>query len=742
MEHVTADEEPSAAFEYRVERNVFDEEYLSSQLLHKKERTPKSAGQRLAERCRCSSERAKSAVFSFLPILSWLPSYPVKEYLFGDIVSGLSTGVMQLPQGLAYAMLAAVPPVYGLYSSFYPVLLYTFFGTSRHISMGTFAVISLMIGGVAVREAPDSMFPLNGTNVTGQVDFEARDARRVQVAVALTTLVGLIQLFLGLLRFGFVAIYLTEPLVRGFTTAAAIHVLVSQLKYLFGVKTKRFSGPLSVLYSLIAVFKDITSTNVATLTVGLVCIVFLYSVKDVNERFKKKLPIPIPGEIIVVIVSTGVSYGMALFENYQVDVVGTIPMGLLPPTIPDFTAFPNLVTDAVAIAVVGFSMGISLAKIFALKYGYSVDGNQELIALGLCNFASSFFQTFVITSSMSRSLVQESTGGKTQIAGLLGSLLVLLVIVAIGFMFQPLPQTVLAAIIMVNLLGMFKQVRDIPALWRTSKIELAIWLVAFVASVLLGLDFGLLVAVGFAILTVIYRTQRPKSVILGQIPDTGLYYDIDEYEEASECSGIKIFHSNSSIYFANSDQYVNHLKEKTGIDPTQLLAERKSKQKQNKAKTKNDQKKNSKDSSSPKKRNAVVKLDMELGVAHEVLDEAEKQVELHGNGQLPEAQAESDSEKVCFLQPLCAVHSIILDFTPVNFVDSVGIKAIKAVIKEYAAVDVRVVLAGCNRTLLSDLRNMQFFSGPVTTDIIFPTIHDAVLYCQHKRALLPSPEVQ
>lgn len=740
MEHVTADEEPSATLEYRVERNVFDEEYLSSQLLHKKERTPKTVGQKLAEWCRCSSERAKSAVLSFLPILSWLPSYPVKEYVFGDIVSGLSTGVMQLPQGLAYAMLAGIPPVYGLYSSFYPVLLYTFFGTSRHISMGTFAVISLMIGGVAVREAPDSMFPLNGTNVTGLVDAEARDARRVQVAVALTTLVGLIQLFLGILRFGFVAIYLAEPLVRGFTTAASIHVFVSQLKYLFGVKTKRFGGPLSVLYSLVAVFEGITSTNVTTLILGLVCIVFLYGVKDVNERFKKKLPIPIPGEIIVVIVSTGVSYGMALSENYQVDIVGNIPMGLLPPTVPDFAIFPNLVADAIAIAVVGFSMGISLAKIFALKYGYSVDGNQELIALGLCNFVSSFFQTFVITSSMSRSLVQESTGGKTQIAGLLGSLLVLLVIVAIGFMFQPLPQTVLAAIIMVNLLGMFKQVRDIPALWRTSKIELAVWVVAFVASVLLGLDFGLLVAVGFAILTVIYRTQRPKSVILGQIPETGLYYDVDEYEEATECSGIKIFHSNSSIYFANSDQYVNHLKEKTGVDPTQLLAEKKSQQKH--AKTRKEEKKNSNDSNSPQKRNAVVKLDLELGVAHELLDEAEKQVEQHGNGQLPEAQAEVDSEKVRFLQPLCPVHSIILDFTPVNFMDSVGTKAIKAVIKEYAAIDVRVVLAGCNRTLLSDLRNMQFFSGPVTTDIIFPTIHDAVLYCQHKRALLPSPEVQ
>uniref|UniRef100_A0A671YEY0 Solute carrier family 26 member 5 n=1 Tax=Sparus aurata TaxID=8175 RepID=A0A671YEY0_SPAAU len=548
---------------YSIDRPVYDEAFLRTQLLHRKENST-TLRQRLANHCRCSTEKAKAAVLTFLPILTWLPSYPVKQYLLSDVVSGLSTGVVQLPQGLAYAMLAAVPPVYGLYSSFYPVLLYTFFGTSRHISIGTFAVVSLMIGGVAVREAPDSMFilPANGSNMSDVVDVAARDAKRVQVAVVLTTLVGIIQFVFGLLRFGFVAIYLTEPLVRGFTTAAAVHVVVSQLKYLLGVKTPRFSGPLSVIFSVSAVVSDITSTNVTTLILGLVCLVFLYVIKDLNERFKKKLPIPIPGEIIVVIVSTGVSYGLLLSEDYSVGVVGKIPTGLLPPSLPDFSLLPSLVTDSFAIAIVGFSMGVSLAKIFALKHGYTVDGNQELIALGLCNFISSFFQTFAITCSMSRSLVQESTGGKTQIAGLLSSLVVLLVVVAIGFVFQPLPQTALAAIIMVNLLGMFKQFRDIPALWRTSKIELAIWLVAFVASVLLGLDYGLLVAVAFAIITVIYRTQSPKSAVLGHVSGTGLYCDVDEYEEAAEYEGIKIFHSNSSIYFANSDLYVNTLKEK------------------------------------------------------------------------------------------------------------------------------------------------------------------------------------
>ncbi|KAM4570226.1 prestin isoform 2-T2 [Odontesthes bonariensis] len=585
-----------------------------------------------------------------------------------------------------------------------------------------------MIGGVAVREAPDSMFlySVNGSNVSVAVDEVARDARRVQVAVALTTMVGIIQIVFGILRFGFVAIYLTEPLVRGFTTAASVHVVISQLKYLLGVKTQRFSGPLSAIYSVKAVLGEITTTNVTTLPLGLSCIVFLYVVKVLNERYKKKLPIPIPGEIIVVIVSTSVSYGLSLSDDYKVDVVGNIPTGLSPPAVPELSLLPSLITDSFAVAIVGFSMGISLAKIFALKHGYSVEGNQELIALGLCNFISSFFQTFAITCSMSRSLVQESTGGKTQIAGLLASLVVLLVVVAIGFVFEPLPQTALAAIIMVNLLGMFKQFRDIPSLWRISKIELAIWLVAFVASVLLGLDYGLLVALAFALLSVIYRTQSPQISLLGHVPNTGLYYDVDEYEEASEYDGIKIFHSNSSVYFANSDLYVNALKEKTGVNPAQLQATRKAKKKQK-------QKANS-NHNSPLK--VCAKYEDET-VTHEVLPQSHE-VQEQRNGQLEDKRSESNSEEAIFLEPLGAVHSIILDWTNASFIDSVGAKAVKQVIREYAEVDVRVVIAGCNRSLVAELDTLQFFTGNMTTDMVFPTVHDAVLHCRHSNSSPPA----
>ncbi|KAM4749658.1 prestin [Rhinophrynus dorsalis] len=716
---------------YCVERAIYTQEYLQEQL-HVRQDEPQSIIHRLAQSCRCTAKKAKSQLYSFLPILKWLPRYPVKEYLLGDIISGLSTGVMQLPQGLAYALLAAVPPVFGLYSSFYPVFLYTFFGTSRHISIGTFAVISLMIGGVAVRIAPDEMFDIVETNSTNSTDFQekidARDAMRVQVAVALTLLSGLIQLCLGILRFGFVAIYLTEPLVRGFTTAAAVHVFTSQLKYLFGIKTKRYSGPLAVIYSLVAVLSNITTTNIATLIIGAACVILLLGAKEINDRFKKKLPVPIPMEIIVVIISTGISAGLNLEVSYDVHIVGKIPTGLQPPGLPDLSIFSAVFVDAVAIAVVGFSMTISMAKIFALKHGYAVNGNQELIALGLCNSIGSFFQTFAVTCSMSRSLVQESTGGNTQIAGLLSSFMVLLVILVIGYLFQPLPQTVLAAIVMVNLKGMFKQFADIPHLWRTSRLELAIWVVSFLASVFLGLDYGLLVAVAFAIVTVIYRTQSPQYRILGQVPNTDIYCDVQEYEEVKEFPGIKIFQANTSLYFANSELYVSALRKKTGIDPAAILIAKKKAQKRHAREMKKANK---------TEKRAVLKLtnDVEMAVKHELMnDEPIKDLSANGKNGLSDRNLhDTPSEELeYFMTPVINIHTIILDFTPVNFIDSVGAKTLKSVIKEYKEVGVEILLSGCNGLVVKDLTRLNFFDKSTKRDFLFHSIHDAIIHCKFK----------
>ncbi|XP_032077595.1 prestin [Thamnophis elegans] len=720
MEHAGEYEtRPASSHMYHVERQIYSQGTLQEQL-HTKDQATQCLHQKIVHALRCSSKKAKSVLHSFFPILTWLPQYPVKEYLMGDVISGISTGVMQLPQGLAYASLAAVPPVFGLYSSFYPVFLYTFFGTSRHISIGTFAVISLMIGGVAVREVPDELFEMAGSNSTNGTD--ARDAMRVKVAVAVTLLSGVIQLCLGLLRFGFVAIYLTEPLVRGFTTAAAVHVFTSQLKYLLGIKIKRFSGPLSVLYSLIAVFSNITQTNTATLVVGLICIVLLLSGKEINDRCKKKMIVPIPLEIIVVVIGTGVSAGMNLSETYKVDIVGNIPSGLIPPQVPDVSLIPNVFVDAIAIALVGFSMTISMAKIFALKHGYAVDGNQELIALGICNSTGSFFQTFAITCSMSRSLVQEGTGGKTQIAGTLSSIMVFLVVIAIGYLFTPLPQTVLAAIVMVNLKGMFKQLGDIVHFWRTSKIELAIWIVAFLASVFLGLDYGLLTSITFAVITIVYRTQSPQYRILGQIHNSDIYWDVELYEEVKECPGIKIFQANAPLYFANSELFISALKRKTGVDPHKILAAKKKAQKRHAKELKQ---------LDEQQKKAIVKLsnDMDHSMKHEVMQD---EVSLNGKFSAAEASPPDSSpeELEHFVILGSNVHSIILDFSPVNFVDSVGAKALQTIIKEYEEIGVSVYITACNGSVLDNLAKLHFFEKASLRELFFPSIHDAVLTSQ------------
>lgn len=394
---------------------------------------------RVKSKFRCSGTIVKSLLLKFIPILNWLPRYPVKEWLLGDIISGLSVGIIQLPQGLAYALLAGVPPVFGLYSSFYPVILYTIFGTSRHISAGTFAVISVMVGSVTESLAPSDNFMIPG-NESMVLDTIARDAARVQVASALTLLVGIFQILLGLVQFGFVVTYLSEPLVRGYTSAAAIHVTVSQLKSILGVEISQRSHPLSLIYAMVTLLGKIPQTNIAALLIGVIAIVVMLTVKFLNEKYNSKIRMPIPIELITLIVATGISYGVNLNKTYGVAIVGDIPTGLKAPIIPSTDLFASLVGNAFAIAVVVYAFTISLVKMFAVKHGYNVDSNQELIALGLCNSFGSFFQCFTIGTAMSRSLVQESTGGKSQVAGAVSSLVILVIILKAGELFTSLPK--------------------------------------------------------------------------------------------------------------------------------------------------------------------------------------------------------------------------------------------------------------------------------------------------------------
>uniref|UniRef100_A0A8C5EMA5 Chloride anion exchanger-like n=1 Tax=Gouania willdenowi TaxID=441366 RepID=A0A8C5EMA5_GOUWI len=478
--------------------------------------------------------------------------YKLKEWLFSDIVSGISTGLVAVLQGLAYCLLASLPPWYGLFSAFFPVVIYFFLGTSRHISVGPFPVLCLMIGSVVTRIVPDEGPPLNITGFEGLTS----DEQRVLVASSVTFLVGIMQLAMGILQVGFVVMYLSDTLVSGFTTAAAIHILVSQLKFVLGLQVPGLSGPFSLIY---IIFNKITSTNVCDVVISLVILVVVFIVKEINERFKSKLPVPIPIEVIMTVIACGVSYAFDFKKRYGIEVVGYIPKGYESPMAPNLPIFQETAVEAFPMAIVGFAVAFSVAKVYSVKHDYTIDGNQELIAFGVSNIFGASFKSFAASTALSRSAVQESTGGKTQVAGLISALIVMIVTLAIGFLLEPLPKSVLGAVVIVNLKSMLMQVREIPYLWRRDKPDCVVWLATCVAAVLLGLDLGLAAES--------YRAMQPNMFgDCGCLCPTCL--------QIYEPDGVMIFRIPSPLFFANIEFFRSKLLEALGFNPLRVLRKR------------------------------------------------------------------------------------------------------------------------------------------------------------------------
>ncbi|XP_069045674.1 solute carrier family 26 member 6-like isoform X2 [Lepisosteus oculatus] len=518
---------------------------------------PLSVWGRARAACRCSGPRLKRVVLRCVPVLSWLPRYSFRDYALGDLVSGISVGIINVPQGMANALLASVPPVFGLYSSFYPVLVYCFFGTSRHVSVGTFAILAIMVGTVTGDVMLDAVLPGNMTNAAMQ--WPSQQMGRVSVAASVTFLSGLIQVALGALRGGVVSRWLSEPLVRGYTTAAAIYVTIYQLRFLTGITADRHSGVFAAMKTFFDILSHLPEASVGTLVVSAVSMTMLTGGKLLNRCLCTRLPVPVPWELLMIVLVTAVSVHMDLSAQYNVEIVGDIPSGLSAPCLPPLSLALRLLVPAFAMAVVGFGFTASFAKMFALKHDYSVDSNQELLALGLSNAVGGLFQCFAVSCSMSRSLVQESTGGKTQVAGAVSALVILVILLKVGELFQQLPKAVLASVIVVNLWGMFRQVSDLVSLWKTDRMDLLVWVVTLICTLLLNLDLGLAASIAFALLTVIFRTQRSHYSFLGQIPGTDCYRDVHCYAEAKEIPGITIFRSSSPLYFANAELYYSTL---------------------------------------------------------------------------------------------------------------------------------------------------------------------------------------
>uniref|UniRef100_A0A8C7PHM3 STAS domain-containing protein n=1 Tax=Oncorhynchus mykiss TaxID=8022 RepID=A0A8C7PHM3_ONCMY len=632
--------------------------------------------------CSCDLKRAKNAALSLLPFIGWMRIYQLKEWLLSDIVSGVSTGLVAVLQGLAYSLLASLPPWYGLFTAFFPVIVYFFLGTSRHISVGAFPVLSLMVGAVVTRLVPDEGPPVNITGFEGLTS----DEQRVMVAASVTFLMGIMQLAMGLLQVGFIVMYLSDTLVSGFTTAAAVHILVSQLKFVLGLVVPGLSGPLSIVYTLEKIFVQIEKTNVCDLVTSILIMVVVFIVKEINDRYKAKLPVPIPIEVIMTVIACGVSYAFNFRVNYKVDVVGRIPVGYESPMGPNMQIFGQTAVEAFPMAIVGFAVAFSVAKVYSVKHDYIIDGNQELIAFGASNIIGAAFKSFAASTALSRSAVQESTGGKTQ--------------------------SVLGAVVIVNLKGMLMQIREVPYLWRRDRPDCVVWLVTCLASILLGLDLGLAVGLGIELLTVVFRAQFPRCSVLANITGTDIYKERKDYMSIYEPQGVKIFRIPSPIFFANIDFFRGKLVE-VGFNPLRVLRKR------NKA------------------LRTIRKL-LKKGELSGPIEESEDESNMEDLDQptdfkdLP-VQVNWNSELPANIQvPRVDVHSLILDFSAVSFLDISALKGLKAALKELIRVEVEVYIVACDAYILKKLHSCMFFDDEVKSSMFFLTLHDAMLHILDK----------
>ncbi|XP_016379775.1 solute carrier family 26 member 6 [Sinocyclocheilus rhinocerous] len=331
-----------------------------------------------------------------------------------------------------------------------------------------------------------------------------------------------------------------------------------------GISIVRHRGVFAVFWMFSNIVTGISRVLLATLVVSLVSLVILVGGKMVNSRWSSRFPIP--WELVLIIFATVSSVQFDLSGQYGIQIVGPIQFGLSPPSLPSFSVSQELLLTALALAVVGYGFQASLGMMFAHKHGYPFHSNQELLAMGLCNSIGGMFQCFPVSGSMSRSAVQESTGGQTQVSSLVSALIILLILLKFGPLFQQLPKTVLAVIILVNLQGVFAQVKDVPKLWNTDRLDLVVWVVTLFSALVFNLDLGLGIAIVFSLFTIVFRTQQPRSAVLGHIAGTDCYRDLEKYSKAHQIPGVTVFSCCNPLYYANADQTFTSLKQTISND--------------------------------------------------------------------------------------------------------------------------------------------------------------------------------
>jgi len=467
----------------------------------------------------------------YFPGLQWLQGYRGST-LASDLMSGITIAAMLIPQSMGYALVAGLPVEYGLYACIVPPIMYALLGTSNKLSIGPVALDSILI--------------LSGLSLVAEPGSD----NYLDLAIVLTLMVGLIQLFFGLIKFGFIASFLSYPVILGYTSAAAIVIMMSQFGSLLGVSVDGSNTFIRLFHYA----QVVENWHWLTLAMGVAGLFFL----TISKRLTPKLP----GALVLLILGM-VCSGIWGVSGYGVDVIAYIPQGLPLPRVPAVTVdqLISLIPTALTVALMGYVGSMSICKAQEKPSDkMSAKPNQELIAMGVANFVGAFFKAFPVSASFSRSAAFVSAGALTQVSAVVSSIVIVMIMLFLTPVFTdyPLPKTLLAAIIVLSVSGLFKH-REMRALYYQNRIEFFVMAATFLLTLLLGVQEGLLAGVTLSVAKLIYNTAKPHMTELGTIQGGRLYRNVNRFDGVETRDDVLIFRFDAPLFFANSDYFVESI---------------------------------------------------------------------------------------------------------------------------------------------------------------------------------------
>src|SRR6056297_16330 len=477
-----------------------------------------------------------------LNILDWLPNYSKKD-LTGDLKSGATVGVIEIPQAMAYAVIAGLSPIYGLYGSLIPLLIYPLFGTSRHLALGIVATDMIIIASGA------SMVAAPGTD------------KYVTAVLLLTMLVGLVHIAMSLFRMGFLVNLLSKPVIYGFMVAAPIIIGFSQMGNLMGIELERtqYVGVLAM-----QVIDQIEMINPVALTIGASGLILLFVLQKINPLFPRAL---------LLIAGGGVAGWFFNLERFNVDVIGVVPAGLPSFELHEFTRedVRLLLPTVTTLVLIQLMAIMSLGKTFGNKYKYPIDPNKEFFALGMANFIGSFFQSPPMSGSFSRTAVSDQAGTRTPLSNVVTAIIIGLTLLFLTPLFYFVPMPALAAVIIAATISLL-DLSELRYLFKTKRSEAYIAIFTFLCTLIIGIQEGILLGIGASLFSVLYRTSRPNVAVLGHIEGSRSFRDLERNKKAQPIDELLILRFDSSLEFSNADYIKDFIIDRSSEQNKQIRA--------------------------------------------------------------------------------------------------------------------------------------------------------------------------